>query len=73
MQLSEAQKRVMKWLGKGWTAEPGNGASLKINGERICNLDTMMALYRMGLAQKDDRGSWTATASGKTFTEQLGL
>lgn len=66
MQLSEAQKRVMKWLGKGWIAEPGNGA-------RICNVDTMMALYRMGLAQKDDRGCWTATASGRTVAEHLGL
>jgi len=71
--LTEAQKRVLKWIGKGWTAEPGVGSAVLVNGMRICNIDTMTALYKAGLAIKDDRGCWSATDSGKTITAQLGL
>lgn len=71
--LTEAQKRVMKWIGKGWRAVPGAGSAMMVNGQRICNSDTMMALYRLGLASKDDDNCWTATPSGKTVTAQLGL
>lgn len=71
--LTEAQKRVMKWLGKGWCTSPGPGSSVMVNGKRICNTDTMLALYRQGLATKDNQGCWAATPSGKTVTAQLGL
>ena len=71
--LTEAQTRVMKWIGNGWSTEPGDGSAVLVNGHRICNVDTMMALYRLGLASKDDRGCWSATESGKTITAQLGL
>ncbi|RTL47039.1 MAG: hypothetical protein EKK53_00860 [Burkholderiales bacterium] len=71
--LTEAQKRVLKWIGKGWRTEPGAGTAVMVNGKRICNADTMMALYRAGLASKDDTGCWSATPSGKTITAQLGL
>jgi len=71
--LTEAQKRVLRWIGKGWRTEPGAGSAVMVNGKRICNTDTMMALYRAGLASKDDQGCWSATASGKTITAQLGL
>ncbi|MEJ6003771.1 hypothetical protein [Paucibacter soli] len=71
--LTEAQKRVMKWIGKGWRTEPGAGSAVMVNGKRICNTDTMMALYRAGLVSKDDLGCWSATASGKTITAELGL
>ena len=71
--LTEAQKRVMKWIGKGWRTEPGAGSAVMVNGKRICNTDTMMALYRSGLASKDEHGCWAATPSGKTITAQLGL
>lgn len=71
--LTGAQKRVLKWIGKGWTAEPGAGSAVMVNGTRICNVDTMSALCRSGLASKDDRGCWSATDSGKTITAQLGL
>lgn len=71
--LTEAQKRALKWIGKGWRTEPGTGSSVMVNGKRICNTDTMMALYRAGLASKDDQGCWSATESGKTITAQLGL
>lgn len=49
MKLTNAQKRVMMWLGKGWTSEPGAGTSIHVNGSRICNVDTLKALERMGL------------------------
>lgn len=71
--LTEAQKRVLKWIGKGWNANPGAGSSVMVNGVRICNTDTMMALYRSGLVNKDDQGIWSATAKGKDITAQLGL
>lgn len=71
--FTEAQKRVMKWIGKGWTAEPGAGSAVMVNGVRLCNIDTMVALYKSGLASKDDRGCWSATDSGKKITTQLGL
>jgi hypothetical protein len=63
----------MKWLGNGWEAQPGAGAALMVNGERICNTDTMMSLYRKGLARQDNRRCWRATESGKTIAAQLGL
>ena len=73
LKLTDAQKRVLKWIGKGWRTAPGAGSSVMVNGKRICNTDTMMALYRAGLASKDELGCWSATASGKSITEQLGL
>jgi len=71
--LTQAQMRVMKWLGKGWEAQPGAGSSLLVNGQRICNTDTMMALYRQGLAAQDDKRCWRATESGKTIARELEL
>ena len=69
--LTEAQKRVLRWIGHGWSTEPGAGSAVLVNGKRICNTDTMMALYRAGLASRDDRGCWSATASGETIAAQL--
>lgn len=71
--LSPAQSKVMKWLGKGWSGLPGTGSAVMVNGKRICNTDTMMALYRQGLVCQDNDRCWTATESGKTLTMQLGL
>ncbi len=71
--LTEAQKRVMKWIGRGWTAQPGAGSAIMVNGARICNVDTMMALCRVGLASKDEFGHWVATPSGEALTRSMGL
>ena len=73
MKLSAAQQRVMKWLGHGWKTELGAGSSVMVNGQRICNTDTMMALYRLGHVSKDANECWTATPSGRTIAAQLGL
>lgn len=69
--LTPAQARVMKWLGKGWEAQPGAGASLIVNGQRICNTDTMMALYRTGLVTVDEKRCWRATESGKKISREV--
>lgn len=71
--LTEAQKRVMKWLGHGWTAEPANGSAIHINGQRRCNIDTMMSLKRAGYVVQDDLRCWKATPEGCAITEELGL
>ncbi|WP_420213377.1 hypothetical protein ACN8ZM_39860 (plasmid) [Burkholderia aenigmatica] len=69
--LTPAQIRVMRWLSHGWTAEPGAGSAVIVNGARVCNVDTMRALYRSGFAARDDRGFWKATSSGLALRERL--
>lgn len=77
--LSEAQRRVLKSLGHGWTSEPGAGMAIHVNGKRICNVDTMFALQRMGLVEQivdhglRQIGQWKATEAGVTLTQRLGL
>ena len=73
MKLSEAQRRVLKWLGNGWKATPGGGSSLVVNGARICNTDTMMALQRAGLVERDELGCWKATTEGVDMASSLKL
>lgn len=77
--LSEAQRRAMKWLGYGWTSEPGAGMAIHVNGKRICNVDTMFALQRMGLVEQlEERGrklvgQWKATQDGSNLARLLCL
>ncbi|MDA8093302.1 MAG: hypothetical protein M0T84_05205 [Betaproteobacteria bacterium] len=79
VKLSEAQRRVMKWLGYGWKSEPGAGMAIHVNGKRICNVDTLFALQRMGLVEQiEDHGlkqvgQWQATEAGRKLTGQLCL
>lgn len=54
--LSPVQRRVMDLLHHGWITQPGDGASIYINGKRVCNVDTMMALQRKGLVERVDGG-----------------
>lgn len=71
--LSEAQKRVLKWIGKGWHGQPGVGSAVMVNGQRICNVDTMSTLRRMGYVQQDGDGCWRVTDAGRSITQELGL
>lgn len=71
--LTDAQKRVMSWLGKGWSARRAYGSVIEVNGMRICNVDTMMALERQGLVVKDKDDQWTATESGKNLDSLEGF
>lgn len=73
MKLSDAQKRVLKLLGHGWQTQPGAGSSILVNGQRVCNIDTMMTLFRLGLAENDADGCWSVTATGKTAALELVL
>ncbi|ONU64406.1 hypothetical protein A8E62_12125 [Burkholderia cenocepacia] len=70
--LTAAQLRVMRWMSQGWTAEPGAGSAVLINGSRICNVDTMQALYRAGLVTSDSHGGWRATGAGQALKDRLG-
>ncbi|MEX3555945.1 MAG: hypothetical protein VB131_04915 [Burkholderia gladioli] len=70
--LTAAQIRVMRWLSRGWAGEPGTGSAVMVNGARICNVDTMLALYRAGFAARDDQGCWRATPSGLALRDRLG-
>lgn len=64
--LTEAQERVMALMSRRWPAEmSGTGSlSVNINGQRVCNVDTMTVLERLGLVERDTRWTWKATAAG---------
>lgn len=70
MLLSQAQKRVLIWLGKGWQAQPARGDVFTINGGGArqgldCRRVTLNALRDRGLVEQLPCGSWGATALGK--------
>lgn len=71
--LSDVQRKAMKWLGYGWEGQPGAGSAVMVNGQRICNIDTMMALQRAGYVEQDAQRCWKATAKGRSVTGQLCL
>lgn len=71
--LSEAQRRVMRCLGRGGEAQPGVGSAVMVNGQRICNIDTMTSLARAGLVHQDKQRCWSATDAGRSITGRLGL
>lgn len=77
--LTDAQRRVMKWLGYGWESEPGAGMAIHVNGQRICNVDTLSALERMGLVEQKVLagrklvGEWKATEAGRQLAGRLCL
>lgn len=67
--LSPAQKRVMHWLSQGWGARVSHGNAVEINGDRVCNVDTMATLVRLGLAERESRPPyWMATAEGRKLS-----
>ncbi|SEJ57869.1 hypothetical protein SAMN04244572_04940 [Azotobacter beijerinckii] len=67
--LSPAQQKVMHWLSQGWGARVSSGTAVEINGERICNVDTMTVLVRLGLAERESRPPyWMATAEGRKLS-----
>lgn len=71
--LTEAQRRVMKWLGYGWEGQPGAGSAVMVNGKRLCNTDTMMALQRAGLVEQDEQRCRKAAQAGRDLTGRLCL
>lgn len=71
--LTPTQAKVMKWLAGGWGARVSHGSAVEINGERMCNLNTLEALERLGLVSKPEDGDyyWMATAAGRQFDGRL--
>lgn len=69
LKLTQAQRRVMHWLSQGWGARVSSGAAVEVNGERVCNVDTMTVLVRLGLAERESRPPyWMATAEGRKLS-----
>jgi len=71
--LSPVQLKVMSFLGNRWTAYSGGGASITINGSRMCNVDTMTSLARHGLVEVGPDRSWNATEKGRQMARDLNL
>lgn len=67
--LSKAQQRVMLWLSQGWPARVSHGCAVEVNGKRICNVDTMATLTRLGLVERESQAPcWVTTAEGKKLS-----
>jgi len=67
--LSPVQTKVMLWLSQGWGARNSHGAAVEINGERVCNVDTMSALSRMSLVERESQHPcWVATDEGRKLS-----
>jgi hypothetical protein len=64
MKLSKTQIKVMSMLCHRWEAYSGGSCSVEINGKRVCNVDTMRVLLKLGLVTKTDNHTWAATAAG---------
>jgi hypothetical protein len=58
--LSAAQQRVWNLMKDGAQAEQMVGYSVHINGKRVCNLDTLVALERVGLIEREEIWTWKA-------------
>ncbi len=71
--MSDAQKRVMAWMSKGWSARQAHGCAVHINGQRVCNIDTMTALERAGYVERDSRWSWVATDAGRALADSFSV
>lgn len=76
--LTQLQRKVMKWLGHGWYSEQGAGSSVMVNGQRLCSSRTLHSLQKKGLVEQADRNGkpasqWRATQAGRDLTTQLGL
>lgn len=68
VKLTAAQQTVMEWMSKGWPATMNGRNSIEINGKRVCNIDTITVLIRVGLVEADGRWQWKATAAGRAWT-----
>lgn len=67
LKLTAAQSRVMHLMSKGWPATMNGRNSIQINGERVCNIDTITVLIRAGLVEEDGKWQWKATTAGRAW------
>ena len=56
--LTSRQQAVMDKMLNGWTAVQTHGNAVSINGNHVCNIDTMTVLARRGLVRKINRWEW---------------
>lgn len=68
MKLSPAQTRVMTLMSQNLVAHKSLwSCSVLVDGKRICNIDTMLVLQRLGLVYSNARfgwSTWHATDAG---------
>lgn len=67
--LTPAQRTVMQLLSQRRQAEVTLTGAVHIDGQRACNIDTMLALQRRGLVRKCDQWRWCATELGLAWKE----
>lgn len=67
----------MAWPWLEVRAGRGHGMAIHVNGKRICNVDTLHALERLGLVEQlvvhshKAIGEWQATQAGRDLTGHL--
>ena len=67
--LTKPQRAVMIWLSRGWKAYAAYGNRVEVNGKPVCTVQTMDALEKAGLVEREGVAAWTATAAGKDWRE----
>ena len=68
MKLSALQQKVMSMMSKGWSANQAYGSAVCINGDRVCNINTILALEKRGLVERKSMWVWRATEAGRAAT-----
>lgn len=66
--LSQAQRKAMSYLSRGYLAVPGSGIAVMINGKVVCTSVTMESLTKKGLV-KAFKDGWRATDAGTRYLE----
>jgi hypothetical protein len=69
MKMTMKQMEVMRLLHDGQQPYTHAGASVHVNGQRLCNVSTMKVLERKGLAEMVTRFQWRITRAGTEFME----
>jgi hypothetical protein len=64
--LTPRQAEVMTWLVGGHQPYLHSISTVYVNGQKLCNLDTMTALEKRGYAEKVTSCQWRITAKGAT-------
>lgn len=67
--LTKPQRAAMIWLSRGWKAYVAYGNRVEVNGKPVCTVETMAALVKAGLVEREGIAAWTATAAGKDWRE----
>ena len=69
--LSATQSKAMALMSKGWSANQAYGSAVCINGERVCNINTILALESRGLVERKSTWVWRATEAGRQWVAEV--